>query len=240
MPISRPRELGRPRAFRADVVRPVRTSRTTVLAVALGVAPVAVRVLPHDDAARDGVVLAATSVLLVLATALLWVRSAGVADTPWNWRLTPPSRGDLVPAAVCAVLLVPLQSGAAVFANALGATTGHTHEVLPRPNFIGLVVGGVLVVVAVPLLEELLFRGLILQGVQTAVGFWPAAGLSSLLFAAGHTAGATSADMLPTLPYLPFGLVLCVLARQRRQLTTGLLVHGARNLLALLLVALTG
>ncbi len=42
------------------------------------------------------------------------------------------------------------------------------------------------VVVLAPLGEELLFRGLLLRGLVRRIRFWPAAVVSSLLFAAAH------------------------------------------------------
>lgn len=44
----------------------------------------------------------------------------------------------------------------------------------------------VAVVVLAPLGEELLFRGLLLRGLVRRIRFWPAAAISSLLFAAAH------------------------------------------------------
>jgi uncharacterized protein len=45
---------------------------------------------------------------------------------------------------------------------------------------------GLLVLVAAPLAEEIFFRGFLLQGVARYLGFWPAAVITSALFAFAH------------------------------------------------------
>jgi uncharacterized protein len=49
-----------------------------------------------------------------------------------------------------------------------------------------LVLMGLLILVAAPLAEEIFFRGFLLQGVARYLGFWPAAVLTSAVFALAH------------------------------------------------------
>ena len=69
------------------------------------------------------------------------------------------------------------------------------------------------VVVLAPLGEELLFRGLLLRALAQRIRFWPAAALSSLLFAAAH---ADSYLLWPrAIALIGTGLVLAWLYRWR-------------------------
>lgn len=95
-------------------------------------------------------------------------------------------------------------------------------------------------VVAAPLVEEIVFRGLLLRTFLRRMTFWPAALLSSAIFGLGHTyevgtvAGAlTLAAIVGTL-----GLTNCILNRYTDRLAAGMMVHGASNGLAVLVLLL--
>jgi len=89
-------------------------------------------------------------------------------------------------------------------------------------------------VVIAPIVEETVFRGLLLRTFMSRMPFWPAAVLSSVVFAAGHTyevhtllgAGVLAA----TVGVL--GMTNCVLVRLTDKLTPGMLVHASFNGLA--------
>ncbi len=99
-----------------------------------------------------------------------------------------------------------------------------------------LVVAAVLVA---PVLEELLFRGVVLRGLMLRTGFWPAAAVSSVCFGALH-ATAVGLEGLPVvLATGVFGLGLCVLTRRTGRLGPAIGVHGLRNALAVATVALS-
>jgi membrane protease YdiL (CAAX protease family) len=92
----------------------------------------------------------------------------------------------------------------------------------------------VLTVIMAPLVEELVFRGLILRTFMRRLSFWPAAVASTTIFALGHTyevgtlVGAiTLALMVGTL-----GITNCWLNRRTDSLVPGMIVHAAFNLLA--------
>ena len=80
-----------------------------------------------------------------------------------------------------------------------------------------------------PLLEELLFRGLLFRGLTNWFGFWGAAILSSAAFAAMH-------PQLPLgfLPIWVIGVALCILYRRTGSLTACWVLHGVNNTVALL------
>jgi len=101
-----------------------------------------------------------------------------------------------------------------------------------------LVLLAVAAVLVAPVLEELLFRGVVLRGLMLRTGFWPAAVVSSTCFGALH-ATAAGLDGLPiVLATGVFGLGLCVLTRRTGRLGPAIGVHSLRNALAVAVVAL--
>jgi membrane protease YdiL (CAAX protease family) len=103
---------------------------------------------------------------------------------------------------------------------------------------LALVLLAVAAVLVAPVLEELLFRGVVLRGLMLRTGFWPAAVASSVCFGALH-ATAVGLDGLPiVLATGVFGLGLCVLTRRTGRLGPAIGVHSLRNALAVATVAL--
>ena len=101
-----------------------------------------------------------------------------------------------------------------------------------------LVVLALAAVLVAPVLEELLFRGVVLRGLMLRTGFWPAAVVSSVCFGALH-ATAVGLEGLPiVLATGVFGLGLCVLTRRTGRLGPAVGVHALRNALAVAAVAL--
>jgi membrane protease YdiL (CAAX protease family) len=91
-----------------------------------------------------------------------------------------------------------------------------------------------LVVVLAPVVEEIIFRGLLLRSFLWRMPFWPAALLSTFVFAAFHTyevntlvGAVTLAGVVATL-----GLTNCYLVRLTDRLAPGMVVHAAFNGLA--------
>ena len=107
----------------------------------------------------------------------------------------------------------------------------------PPASLIALAVAAVLVA---PVLEELLFRGVVLRGLMLHVGFWPAALVSSACFGAFHATG-TGIEAVPVVVATAvFGLGLCVLTRRTGRLGPGIGVHALRNAFAVGAVVLGG
>ena len=90
-----------------------------------------------------------------------------------------------------------------------------------------LVCGTILVA---PWIEELTFRGFLLSGLSARFGFWPAAAVSSVLWAAWH--GVTGV----LVPFTAAGLLLCWIRRRTGSTRTGIALHSANNVLAALAV----
>lgn len=119
-----------------------------------------------------------------------------------------------------------------------GVAADNTSFLADVPPAVVVLVALTAVAVA-PVVEELLFRGLVLRGLMLRTGFWPAAVVSSVLFGLLH-AQATGLEALPLVVATGvFGLGLCVLARRTGRLGPGILVHALRNAVAIGAVVLT-
>lgn len=98
----------------------------------------------------------------------------------------------------------------------------------------------VLACAVAPVLEELLFRGIVLRGLMLRLGFWPAAVLSSACFGLFHAQSLERGAVLLIVATGVFGLGLCVLARRTGRLGPGIGVHAVRNAVAIGYVILSG
>jgi membrane protease YdiL (CAAX protease family) len=95
-------------------------------------------------------------------------------------------------------------------------------------------------VICAPVIEELVFRGLMLRTFMRAVRFWPAAILSSLVFALLHTYQVSTLAGAGTLAAVVGTLAItnCVLVRLTDRLTPGIAVHAISNGMSVLLLVL--
>jgi uncharacterized protein len=91
----------------------------------------------------------------------------------------------------------------------------------------------VITVLCAPAIEELMFRGLLLRALMTRFGFWPAAIVSTGIFAAVHTYEVNTLVGALTLAgaVATIGLTNCVLVRLTNRLTPGIAVHAGLNAL---------
>lgn len=92
-------------------------------------------------------------------------------------------------------------------------------------------------VLVAPVMEEIAFRGLMLRAMMRRLGFWPAAGLSSLVFALLHAPAVPDLDsaIVLVLAIYVFGLLQCQLVRRRVRLAPAAGVHAALNLVTLVI-----
>jgi membrane protease YdiL (CAAX protease family) len=120
-----------------------------------------------------------------------------------------------------------------------GATAGAATTPLPFVTQVlmaiirlhGLPVLLLIAAVAVPLTEELIFRGVLLQGFSKHLPARAANGLQALIFASVH-------EQFAFFPfYLLMGIVLGVLARRSQSLLPPLLLHACNNAIACLAIA---
>jgi len=89
-----------------------------------------------------------------------------------------------------------------------------------------------LVVVAAPIVEETLFRGILFGGLRRRMSLWPAALLSGFLFALVHF------QPVVLLPFLGLGVVLAVLYERSGSLLPPTVAHAAFNAMSLTAVFL--
>ncbi len=139
----------------------------------------------------------------------------------------------LVAALLLAAAVLPLRAGAALLAELL--TGGNFSDVQARMdivtpsgplgvNFVVTLLGaGVLA----PIAEELYFRGLIHRWFRSRFAFWPAALLSSGIFALGHF---DSIAVVASMFF--FGIVQAVIFERGRSLWLPILIHIINNSLA--------
>jgi uncharacterized protein len=78
-----------------------------------------------------------------------------------------------------------------------------------------------------PMYEEVVYRKIIFGELAKKISFWPAASISSLIFAVGHLAP----ERIPA--YFALGLVLCWVYRRSGSIVPVFLAHIAINVLAL-------
>jgi membrane protease YdiL (CAAX protease family) len=113
---------------------------------------------------------------------------------------------------------------------------------LAHPGPASVVGIAVVVVLLAPVTEELMFRGLLLRSFMRRMPFWPAALLSTLLFALFHTYEVHTLAGAVTLAcsVAALGLGNCYLVRISGRLTPAIMVHASFNALALTLALLLG
>jgi uncharacterized protein len=100
---------------------------------------------------------------------------------------------------------------------------------------------GVVVVLVAPVVEETMFRGLMLRTLMRRWGFWPAALISTAIFALFHTYEVSTLAGALTLAGVVFALGLsnCLLARWSGRLAAGIMNHMVFNGLAIAVLIAT-
>lgn len=213
-----------------------------VLAVPASLALTLLLLAPVPDPPNAVAVLVATAVLG--AAALLVARrpaqQSGGAERALGFDLPLWSdTGRLLRWSLLLLLLQALAVGAlAALVPALREVEAGNADFLREESPVALVALTVAAVLIAPVLEELLFRGVVLRGLMLRTGFWPAAVVSSLCFGAFHATG-TGLEAVPiVVATAVFGLGLCVLTRRTGRLGPAIGVHALRNALAVGAVAL--
>jgi len=119
---------------------------------------------------------------------------------------------------------------AAVFLTGYAAVTGGGSVRLHLPS-LSFVVSAVLVS---PLVEEVAFRGMILQSLMRGTPFWVSNSVTAVLFLLYHlplwVARGHGASVLGSLWILLFALFLGICLRRTRSLWTCIAIHATQNL----------
>ena len=194
--------------------------------------------VPTVAAAAGGTAAVAGAAVLVgrrgAAQSRGWERAFGLDAPLWSdtGRIVAWTVGLLVLETVVAGLLAQL-------VPALQDAQASNTDLLREQSFAGLLVFAFLAVTVAPVLEELLFRGVVLRGLMLRVGFWPAALLSSVVFGLLHATAADASGLLVVVAITLLGLGLCVLTRRTGRLGPGIGVHALHNAVAVLAVVAT-
>ncbi len=189
------------------------------------------RILGSETAARVAWVLAIVSAALFVTSALVashqrlavFARFVGLDRFDFD-RLWVPG---------IAVAVVYLLIGAyirVIDASGLEALKGQP-AVLDATSRDGIAMAlyGVTTVVAAPLGEEVFYRGFVFGGFASW-GFWPAAAVSSALFAISHLDAST------LIPFTLVGITLCWLYWRSGSLWDAIAFHSMFNLLSFILL----
>ncbi len=83
-------------------------------------------------------------------------------------------------------------------------------------------------IIFAPLLEELIFRGVLFNRLKIRTGIFPAMIISSLLFAAGHEFGGITSAFI-------FGICMCTLYQKTDNILVPMSVHFINNIVATIL-----
>jgi membrane protease YdiL (CAAX protease family) len=211
-----------------------------VAVVALGV--LIPLVVVAADLPRHGDVAALYSLVgELLLGAVILIATRRVARSCGGWRaaigLTPPVRGDGkrvlawfgIQFGVRFGLALVLAVAAPDLRNA-GNLAG-VDDLGPAGIAMLIVAAGVVA----PFVEEIAFRGVLLRALMRRVSYWPAAGISSLVFALLHapTASSWAGAVAVVLFIYAFGLVQCQLVRRTARLAPAIGVHAVVNVLTI-------
>jgi membrane protease YdiL (CAAX protease family) len=182
----------------------------------------------------------ATLVLLspvsLLAVGLAWLRlrygtgAWRVAGRPWRWSDVGVGLGVGV---ACFVGQRVLLIAIAALLAALGRDVPAVQETFQtiagdRATAPALAVTAV---VLAPAAEELLFRGVVFQGLRVRRGFWASAFVSAGLFTLAHLGdgGGPIADLIIVAGIFPLGLVFAAVMERRRSLLASVVSHAVYN-----------
>jgi len=156
-----------------------------------------------------------------------FIRLAGLDQIRWRWIWQP------------FLLMIAAYVGVFVYAEsvrALGIELLVPDDTTPRSALrdgATFAAFGVLALIAAPLGEEILYRGLVFGGALN-LGFLPAALISGFLFALSHVDPGTF------IPFTAIGVMFAWLAWQSRSLWPNIICHAFFNGASFLALALTG
>lgn len=97
-----------------------------------------------------------------------------------------------------------------------------------------LVLSGIVLIMFTPLIEEVLFRGVLFRGLRCRLPFWLSTLVVSVVFAAAHGQWNVATDTFV------FSLALCWLAEHSRSIVPAILLHALKNAVAFTLLFIVG
>jgi membrane protease YdiL (CAAX protease family) len=187
-----------------------------------------------------GIAITVGGELLLLAALIGFGRPVAVREGGWRaaFGLDGVRRGDWLPWITGFAALYACRT--AVTAVAALLTEGRavreaSNLPLGHPTVLSVAVLALTACVLAPIAEELMFRGLLLRSFLRRTSFWPAALLSSLLFALFHVYEVSTLLGAVTLALSVgvLGLGNCYVVRITGRLAPAILIHATYNALAL-------
>lgn len=105
-------------------------------------------------------------------------------------------------------------------------------ELLQNPTVQMFILNLIIIALAVPVIEETLFRGLLFGSFKTYFGVWTAVTLSAIIFSALHF------DLFGFFPRLVLGVGLGYLYVKNNSILPSIGLHGLNNFFAVLMISL--
>ena len=242
MPLTRELDALRERDARPWGARPVVLPLATLVALVVAGGVISHLVRPDSYAAQ----LALAAVLTIgLYGALGWsVKRAGdpVAARYGGWGVTFGLRRPRWIDLAWIAAGIGMVFGSRIVIGVVALVTGgrkaldQSQNLDVHTNHVGVyVLLAVVVVGLAPVIEETVFRGLLLRTFQRRLGFWLAALASSLIFAGFHLYEVSTLAGAAVLCAVTFalGLTNCMLVWWSGRLFAGIVVHMVFNALAL-------
>lgn len=202
---------------------------------------------PHGFAGALTLVIVLTAALyaILIASIVFAGRDLVRRYSGWGWTfgLQRPKWMDLAWLAAGFGMAFGGRIIVGIIANALshGKALQQSQNLVVKSHSVAVyVVLGIVVVLIAPVVEELMFRGMMLRTFMRRWGFWPAALLSSAIFALFHTYEVSTLGGALTLAAVVFtlGLSNCLLVRWSGRLAAGIMNHMLFNGLAVVVLIL--
>lgn len=191
-------------------------------------------------------VLVAASPVVSLAVALGWLRVRYPGRVRAVAGRRPPRVADVgIGVAVGTACLIGqniIVRAIAALADQFGAdlpvVQQTLREIAQQPGAAPLFV--VTTVLLAPLAEEIIFRGVLFQGLRCRTGFWVAALGSAVLFTVPHLVegGGLLAGGIISSGILPLGVVFAALVERRGSLAPAVLAHATYNAISVVTLIL--
>jgi len=197
-----------------------------------------------DPLGGDALFIATISNVVTLGALILWLRTA---HPGWPTIIGWPSWPHVLPEIGIGAglgILVRIASGVAATLIVL-ALRGVSDRSVDLPTQVstdlsawGVVAFAVFAVIAAPVLEEFVFRGLLFRSIADRHGFWPGALVSAVAFGAFHllTPGKGLDVLALGLTHVFTGIGLAWIYWRRKNLLASIAGHAVFNLIAVIAI----
>ena len=197
-----------------------------------------------DPLGGDALFIATISNAITLGVLILWLRTS---HPGWVTIIGWPSRRQALPEIAIGAglgILVRVASGVAATLIVF-ALRGVSDRSVDLPTQVstdlsgwGVVAFAVFAVIAAPVLEEFVFRGLLFRSIADRHGFWPGALVSAVAFGAFHllTPGDGLDVLALGLTHVGTGIGLAWIYWRRKNLLASIAGHAVFNLIAVIAI----